>query len=448
MPDGDLLFRGAWVVDLHTHLREPGAEHKETVETGTRAAAAGGYTAVAPMANTDPVADDASVIAEVSAAAVRAGLTDVFPVGAITKGLDGPVGRARARGQTRRPPGHRRGDPAPPRADGRSVGGLRHEPQGESTAPLRGGPRRAPRRPGRRDDRCDRHRSRAACRRGEGRRVRPGTLRDDRPRDRARGGAHGARGPRHDHADAGDRGHVERAGEDPRRSRARGPDRARTSGEPRRVRSGGALDRRGAVRLEGQELGVPRPRADGSGAIHAASGRAHRGGGEGHEVTAPEALLVLEDGTAVRGAGFGAQGESFGEAVFNTGMAGYQEVLTDPSYAGQIVTMTAPQQGNYGVNAADAESSAVRVSGFVVREAARRASSWRAEGTLRDALAASGVVSIEGVDTRMLTRRIRETGAMRAAISTVDLDAASLLARVRGAPGMAGADLAGTVTAD
>jgi carbamoyl-phosphate synthase small subunit len=165
-------------------------------------------------------------------------------------------------------------------------------------------------------------------------------------------------------------------------------------------------------------------------------------------VTAPEALLVLEDGTAVRGAGFGAQGESFGEAVFNTGMAGYQEVLTDPSYAGQIVTMTAPQQGNYGVNAADAESSAVRVSGFVVREAARRASSWRAEGTLRDALAASGVVSIEGVDTRMLTRRIRETGAMRAAISTVDLDAASLLARVRGAPGMAGADLARTVTAD
>ncbi|HEX6401238.1 MAG TPA: glutamine-hydrolyzing carbamoyl-phosphate synthase small subunit [Actinomycetota bacterium] len=164
-------------------------------------------------------------------------------------------------------------------------------------------------------------------------------------------------------------------------------------------------------------------------------------------MTSPEALLVLEDGTAVRGTGFGAPGESFGEAVFNTGMAGYQEVLTDPSYTGQIVTMTAPQQGNYGVNAADAESDRVRVAGFVVREAARRASSWRAEATLRDALADAGVVGIEGVDTRMLTRRIRETGAMRAAISTVDLDAASLLARVRSAPGMAGADLARTVTA-
>jgi carbamoyl-phosphate synthase small subunit len=164
-------------------------------------------------------------------------------------------------------------------------------------------------------------------------------------------------------------------------------------------------------------------------------------------VTGPEALLVLEDGTAVGGTSFGAEGESFGEAVFNTGMAGYQEVLTDPSYAGQIVTMTAPQQGNYGVNDADAESSRVQVSGFVVREAARRASSWRAEGTLRDSMAASGVVGIEGVDTRMLTRRIRETGAMRAAISTVDLEASSLLARVREAPGMAGADLARTVTA-
>ncbi len=164
-------------------------------------------------------------------------------------------------------------------------------------------------------------------------------------------------------------------------------------------------------------------------------------------MTAREALLLLEDGTALRGTGFGAEGESFGEAVFNTGMAGYQEVLTDPSYAGQIVTMTSPQQGNYGVNADDAESSGVRVAGFVVREAARRASSWRAEGTLGDALTEAGVVGIEGVDTRLLTRRIRDAGAMRSAISTVDLDAASLLARVREAPGMAGADLARTVTA-
>jgi carbamoyl-phosphate synthase small subunit len=164
-------------------------------------------------------------------------------------------------------------------------------------------------------------------------------------------------------------------------------------------------------------------------------------------LTTADALLVLEDGTAVRGAGFGAPGETFGEAVFNTGIGGYQEVLTDPSYAGQIVVMTAPHQGNYGVNGRDAESDRVRVAGFAVREASRRASSWRAEGTLQDELAGAGVVGIEGIDTRMVTRRIRDAGAMRAAISTVDLDAASLLARVRASPGMAGADLARSVTA-
>jgi len=161
----------------------------------------------------------------------------------------------------------------------------------------------------------------------------------------------------------------------------------------------------------------------------------------------PTALLALEDGTVFRGTGFGAEGETFGEAVFNTGMSGYQEVLTDPSYAGQIVTMTSPHQGNCGVNAADAESDGLRVAGFAVREASRRASSWRAEGSLPEALRAAGVLAIEGIDTRKLTRRIREAGAMRAAISTVDPDAGSLLARVREAPGMAGADLARTVSA-
>ena len=161
----------------------------------------------------------------------------------------------------------------------------------------------------------------------------------------------------------------------------------------------------------------------------------------------PAALLALEDGTVFRGTGFGAEGETFGEAVFNTGMSGYQEVLTDPSYAGQIVTMTSPHQGNYGVNAADAESDGFRVAGFAVREASRRPSSWRAEGGLPEALGEAGVVAIEGIDTRKLTRRIRDAGAMRAAISTVDLDAGSLLERVRTAPGMAGADLARTVSA-
>ena len=163
-------------------------------------------------------------------------------------------------------------------------------------------------------------------------------------------------------------------------------------------------------------------------------------------MTPRAALLALEDGTVLRGSGFGAEGEAFGEAVFNTGMAGYQEVLTDPSYAGQIVTMTAPQQGNYGMHHADAESDRIQVAGFAVREAARRPSG-RSDGSLGDALGAADVVGIEGIDTRRLTRRIREAGAMRAAISTVDVDPASLVARVRRAPRMAGADLARTVSA-
>jgi carbamoyl-phosphate synthase small subunit len=163
-------------------------------------------------------------------------------------------------------------------------------------------------------------------------------------------------------------------------------------------------------------------------------------------MTSAEALLVLEDGTAFRGRSIGAAGETFGEAVFNTGMCGYQEVLTDPSYRRQIVTMTAPHQGNYGVNPEDAESDRVQVAGFVVRELSGRASSWRARGTLDEYLRDAGVVGIEDVDTRALTLRIRTHGAMRAAVSTDDLDAGSLAARVRAEPGMEGADLAASVS--
>ena len=163
---------------------------------------------------------------------------------------------------------------------------------------------------------------------------------------------------------------------------------------------------------------------------------------------APEALLVLEDGTAFRGRSFGAPGEAFGEAVFNTAMSGYQEVLTDPSYRRQIVAMTAPHVGNYGVNPDDVESGRVQVAGFAVREASRRASSHRATGTLRDYLADAGVVGIEGIDTRRLTLRLREQGAMRAAVSTADLDPRSLAERVGLEPGMDGADLASAVSTD
>jgi carbamoyl-phosphate synthase small subunit len=162
---------------------------------------------------------------------------------------------------------------------------------------------------------------------------------------------------------------------------------------------------------------------------------------------APAALLALEDGTVFRGTAFGATGETFGEAVFNTGMTGYQEVLTDPSYAGQIVAMTSPHQGNYGVNGEDPESWRVQVAGFAVREASRRSSSWRAEGSLAEVLDQSAVIGVEGIDTRRLTLRLREHGAMRAAISTEDLDAGSLVARVRDSPSMTGADLARTVSA-
>jgi carbamoyl-phosphate synthase small subunit len=159
-----------------------------------------------------------------------------------------------------------------------------------------------------------------------------------------------------------------------------------------------------------------------------------------------EALLALEDGTAFRGAAFGAAGESVGEIVFNTGMSGYQEVLTDPSYAGQIVVMTAPHVGNYGVNGEDPESGSVHVAGFVVREAARRPSSWRSERSVSEYLGDAGVVGIEGIDTRALTLHIREAGAMRAAVSTEDLEPRSLSARARRAPEMLGADLAATVS--
>ncbi|HEX2031113.1 MAG TPA: glutamine-hydrolyzing carbamoyl-phosphate synthase small subunit [Actinomycetota bacterium] len=160
------------------------------------------------------------------------------------------------------------------------------------------------------------------------------------------------------------------------------------------------------------------------------------------------ALLALEDGTTFPGRSLGASGETFGEVVFNTGMSGYQEVLTDPSYARQIVVMTYPHQGNYGVNAEDAESWGVRVAGFVVREAARRPSSWRAQRALGEYLAEAGVVGIDDLDTRSLTLHIREAGAMRAGISTDDLDPGSLVERVRRQPGMAGADLARTVSTE
>ncbi len=158
------------------------------------------------------------------------------------------------------------------------------------------------------------------------------------------------------------------------------------------------------------------------------------------------AFLLLEDGRRFDGAAFGAVGTGFGEVVFNTAMTGYQEVLTDPSYAGQIVVMTYPMIGNYGVNDEDSESSGPKVAGFVVREAARRASSWRATGGLSEYLARHGILGITGVDTRALTRHIRDRGAMRGGIAPGTTDEAELLERILEQPRMEGLDLASGVS--
>jgi carbamoyl-phosphate synthase small subunit len=163
-------------------------------------------------------------------------------------------------------------------------------------------------------------------------------------------------------------------------------------------------------------------------------------------VAGSEAVLVLEDGRTFRGEPYGAVGETVGEAVFATGMTGYQETLTDPSYHRQVVVQTAPHIGNTGVNDEDPESERIWVAGYVVRDPSRLASSWRATGTLSDALAEQGVVGISGVDTRALTRHLRDRGAMRVGISSAGTDADTLLATVRASPVMEGADLTADVT--
>ncbi len=158
------------------------------------------------------------------------------------------------------------------------------------------------------------------------------------------------------------------------------------------------------------------------------------------------ALLVLEDGRTFHGETYGAPGETFGEAVFSTGMTGYQETLTDPSYHRQVVVMTAPHIGNTGVNDEDPESSKIWVSGYVVRDPARRPSNWRSLRSLDDELRDQGVVGISGIDTRALTRHLRERGAMRVGISSVETDPEALLSRVLQSAEMSGAELAGEVS--
>ncbi len=160
------------------------------------------------------------------------------------------------------------------------------------------------------------------------------------------------------------------------------------------------------------------------------------------------AKLALEDGTVFTGVAFGAPGEVDGEVCFNTSMTGYQEILTDPSYRGQIVTMTYPEIGNYGVNAEDVESRRPFLAGFVVRERSRRASNFRADGELDEYLRQHGIVGMEGIDTRALVRRLRIHGAMKGVLSSVAPDDASLVAKAKASPGLVGRDLVREVVPD
>ena len=162
-----------------------------------------------------------------------------------------------------------------------------------------------------------------------------------------------------------------------------------------------------------------------------------------------EAILALEDGTWYRGVAAGAEGEARGEVVFNTSMTGYQEVLTDPSYAGQIVTMTCPEIGNYGVSPDDVESRAPQVAGFIMREESPVASNWRSAGTLRDYLIANAIVAIAEIDTRALTRKLRSGGVMRGVIATGGaLDPKALVDHANAIPSMEGSDLVRGVTSE
>jgi len=160
------------------------------------------------------------------------------------------------------------------------------------------------------------------------------------------------------------------------------------------------------------------------------------------------AVLALADGTVFEGQTYGAGGETVGEVVFNTSMSGYQEILTDPSYKGQIVTMTYPLIGNYGVNPEDVESRRPFVEGFIIKEGSVRASNWRAKQSLEEYLRERGIVGIQGIDTRALTRHIRDHGAQEGVISTTDLDPASLTAKAKASPGLIGRDLVKEVCCD
>src|SRR5215813_3919334 len=351
--------------------------------------------------------------------------------------------------------GDRRGHPAPPAAHRRPRGQLRPGLQGQPAAAHRGRRGGAARRPGGRDDRLRGHRPRAPPGGGQGDRVGRRGLRHDRAGDRAAGGAGGDGGHRPARLGAGRRPDVG----PPRRDRpAGGPGAAagpRLPGKPGPLRPGNQFHGRSRrPRLPQPQLAVRRAHAARAGGGHVPARPRDRARREARLMAGPQTaaqrawptVLVLEDGTTFCGTGFGARGEAFGEIVFNTGMTGYQETLTDPSYCRQIVAMTAPHIGNTGVNDDDPESRRIWVSGYVVREPSPTTSSWRARRSLDEELAAQGVPGIAITGTRALTRRLRDRGVMRAAISATAPDPGELLRRVLASPRMTGADLAREVS--
>ena len=542
-------------VDLHTHLREPGREDTETIETGSAAAALGGYTAVFAMANTDPVADNAVIVEHVWRRGREVGLVDVHPVGAVTVGLAGEklaelgtMARSQARVRMFSDDGHCVADPLlmrraleystaldaviaqhaeEPRL---TVGAQAHEGEHAARLGLAGWPAAAEesiiardcllaRQTGARLHVC--HVSTAGAAellrwaKAQGIKVSAEVtphhllLDDERlatydpvnkvnpplrtaadakvlrealaegvldcvatdhaphaPQDKdcewsaARPGmlglqtalsvvvAHDGRAGAAGLARRG-AGDERASGRDRRPARPGPADRGGRAGDADAGRPGRELDgaRRGARQHRRQHpvRGHGAARPGGHDAAARPGHRTRRGG-----TRMSTAALVLEDGKVFRGAAFGATGATLGEVVFCTGMTGYQETLTDPSYHRQIVVATAPQIGNTGWNDEDDESRRIWVAGYVVRDPARVPSNWRSRRSLDDALAEQGVVGISGVDTRSLTRHLRELGAMRggvfsgAELAEVDV----LVERVLASPRMAGADLAGEVTTD
>src|SRR5207237_4847298 len=293
----------------------------------------------------------------------------------------------------------------------------------------------------RRHDRLRGHRPRAARGEREGRRVRPGRQRRRGARD---GGHAAARPPRE--AGAALRRHagvasVARAGAAAAAARrqpgGRGPGGSHADRSRRR-----RDDRSGALQIQEPQYAVRGLDGDGP-----ALQDDRRGNGRMASVTDTAALLVLRDGRVFRGRALGATGETSGEVIFNTAMTGYQEILTDPSYRGQIVTMTYPMIGNYGINEEDVESHRPWANGLIVKEASACPSSWRGRVSLDDYLKAHDLVGLQAIDTRALTRHLRDAGAQDGLVSSVDLDVARLREKARALPGLVGRDLVAEVTA-